>query len=176
MFDIWNVIHAHVLHYLVSYGGDILCTVASLGCPAHHQQGGQGPQHLSSPHQGRDGNGKLSRCASDSRRDSPGHKVSADNLQMSPDFHPKKMSKHLLDWACWTCWIEPTAQPPPPWRPPLAASTCRGRFLNDFRDSWKSSSRGWRPSPATTRTKPVGTCPAIMRIGDQDRYHGTKHG
>ena len=90
MFDIWNVIHAHVLHYLVSYGGDILCTVASLGCPAHHQQGGQGPQHLSSPHQGRDGNGKLSRCASDSRRDSPGHKVSADNLQMSPDFHPKK--------------------------------------------------------------------------------------
>ena len=92
MFDIRNVIHAHVLHYLVSYGGDILCTVASLGCPAHHQQGGQGPQHLSSPHQGRDGNGKLSRCASDSRRDSPGHKVSADNLQMSPDFHPKKLS------------------------------------------------------------------------------------
>ena len=41
MLDIGNVIHAHVLHYLVPNGSNILCTVeAGFACPAHHENGG----------------------------------------------------------------------------------------------------------------------------------------
>ena len=43
MFDVWNMVHAQVFHYLVSYGSNVLCTVDGLAGPAHGEQGGHNP-------------------------------------------------------------------------------------------------------------------------------------
>ena len=140
MFDVWNMVHAHVFHYLVSYGGNILCTVDGLARPAHHKEGGDNPEHTGHQcHQTHPARACSSGVGTE-MASSPGAPLTHHGIPRvtkSPrtpyqclqpvtlqHTYPTLKSVHLH--------LKPLS---PPSGSPLAVSTCRSRFLNNFRDS-----------------------------------------
>ena len=106
MSNVRQMVKAHVLHNLSPYCRNILGAVERPAWLPHQNKGGQDPQEgrVNRPHPHPDnpvdltrvGAEMFSRCTSDSLRDSPGHKVSADTLpRMFPAFHHFILPSHL---------------------------------------------------------------------------------